>query len=230
MASLRLGDRVPNFSYSSTHGDLILHHYLEENWGIVFACPDVFDPVYFSEILEFVRLEDELTQRRVKVCGMICKGLDSLKLLVEDVKALVGKEPSFPLFEDPEGDLAAQFGLLKENKERNWDFKKVRGIFIINPSKKIAAILQYPRRVGANFHEILRLIDSLQLEAFKQVQTPASWVRGQNVLIQAKKRYQRRRSNASRINEDTIRSVELPSKMNYFITASDPVQDHNDLW
>ena len=49
---------------------------------------------------------------------------------------------------------------------------------------------------GRNFHEILRLLDSLQLTAQQQVATPANWQQGDDVIIlpsvsdeQAKERY-----------------------------------------
>jgi alkyl hydroperoxide reductase subunit AhpC len=49
---------------------------------------------------------------------------------------------------------------------------------------------------GRNFMEVLRLLDSVQLTAAKQVATPANWKPGEDVIIlgsisdeEAKKRY-----------------------------------------
>jgi alkyl hydroperoxide reductase subunit AhpC len=58
-------------------------------------------------------------------------------------------------------------------------------VYIIGPDKKIKLILTYPMTTGRNFHEILRVIDSLQLTANKSVATPADWKQGEDVIILA---------------------------------------------
>lgn len=76
------------------------------------------------------------------------------------------------------------------------DNATARSVFIIGPDKKIKATLTYPMSTGRNFDEILRLIDSCQLTANKQVATPANWKQGDDVIIapavtdeQAKEKY-----------------------------------------
>jgi alkyl hydroperoxide reductase subunit AhpC len=44
-------------------------------------------------------------------------------------------------------------------------------------------MLVYPMTTGRNFHEILRVLDSLQLTAAHKVATPANWEPGQDVII-----------------------------------------------
>merc|ERR1711915_855033 len=51
----------------------------------------------------------------------------------------------------------------------------VRSVFLIDPQKKIRAILTYPATLGRNFNEILRMIESLQLTDKSKVVTPANW-------------------------------------------------------
>ncbi len=51
----------------------------------------------------------------------------------------------------------------------------VRQVFIIGPDKKLKLSLLYPATTGRNFDEILRVVDSLQITAEKQVATPADW-------------------------------------------------------
>jgi len=41
----------------------------------------------------------------------------------------------------------------------------------------------YPMTTGRNFHEVLRVIDSLQLTAGHKVATPANWEPGEDVII-----------------------------------------------
>ena len=43
--------------------------------------------------------------------------------------------------------------------------------------------LTYPASTGRNFHELLRVIDSLQLTANYSVATPADWQDGDKVIV-----------------------------------------------
>ena len=44
-------------------------------------------------------------------------------------------------------------------------------------------MISYPMTTGRNFHEVLRVIDSLQLTANHKVATPANWEPGEDVII-----------------------------------------------
>ena len=59
----------------------------------------------------------------------------------------------------------------------------VRSVFIIDPNKKVRLILTYPPSTGRNFHEILRVVDSLQLTDAHKVATPVNWKDGDKVII-----------------------------------------------
>lgn len=48
-------------------------------------------------------------------------------------------------------------------------------VFVIGPDKKLKLSLLYPATTGRNFNEILRVIDSLQLTAYRWVATPVDW-------------------------------------------------------
>ena len=63
------------------------------------------------------------------------------------------------------------------------DNQTVRNVFVIGPDKKIKLILVYPMSTGRNFDEILRVLDSLQLNAKHRVATPADWKQGEDVIL-----------------------------------------------
>jgi alkyl hydroperoxide reductase subunit AhpC len=56
-------------------------------------------------------------------------------------------------------------------------------LFIIGPDKKVKLIITYPQTTGRNFHEVLRVLESLQLTAGYSVATPADWVHGEDVIV-----------------------------------------------
>jgi alkyl hydroperoxide reductase subunit AhpC len=63
------------------------------------------------------------------------------------------------------------------------DTSTVRSVFIIDPANKVRLTLTYPKSVGRNFNEILRVIDALQLTDKATVATPANWVPGDKVIV-----------------------------------------------
>ena len=63
------------------------------------------------------------------------------------------------------------------------DTSTVRSVFIIDPANKVRLTLTYPKSVGRNFNEILRVIDALQLTDKATVSSPADWVQGDKVIV-----------------------------------------------
>ena len=59
----------------------------------------------------------------------------------------------------------------------------MRSVFIIAPDRSIKLIITYPASTGRNFHELLRVIDSLQLTANHKVATPANWQNRDDVVV-----------------------------------------------
>jgi len=59
----------------------------------------------------------------------------------------------------------------------------IRSVFIIDPEKKIQTILIYPKNIGRNFNEILRIVDALKVSKKYKVSTPANWENGDDVIV-----------------------------------------------
>ena len=59
----------------------------------------------------------------------------------------------------------------------------MRSVFIIDPNKKLRLQITYPASTGRNFHEILRVIDSLQLTDNHSVATPVNWKDGDDCVV-----------------------------------------------
>jgi alkyl hydroperoxide reductase subunit AhpC len=91
--------------------------------------------------------------------------------------------------------LPAEAGSTSEGRTAA-DNATVRTVFVIGPDKKIKLMLIYPMSSGRNFDEVLRALDSIQLNAKHNVATPVNWKPGQDVIIptsvsedQAKQKY-----------------------------------------
>ncbi len=63
------------------------------------------------------------------------------------------------------------------------DWETVRDVFIIDPSGRIKAIITVPVTTGKNTDQLIRILDSIQLQETYGFQTPAGWNPGEPVLL-----------------------------------------------
>jgi alkyl hydroperoxide reductase subunit AhpC len=54
---------------------------------------------------------------------------------------------------------------------------------VIGPDKLVKLMIVYPASTGRNFHEVLRVIDSLQLTSKHSLATPADWKQGDDAIV-----------------------------------------------
>ena len=63
------------------------------------------------------------------------------------------------------------------------DASTVRSVFIIDPEHRVRLTLTYPKSVGRNFDELVRVIDALQATDAAPIATPADWRPGDRVIV-----------------------------------------------
>lgn len=180
MATLRLGDVVPDFEAVTTEGPIKFHEWLGDSWGILFSHPKNFTPVCTTELGQASHLKPEFDKRGVKLLGLSVDAIDNHPAWVGDIKDATGATLNFPLIADSDRKVSDLYDLIHPNAN---DTLTVRSVFIIGPDKKLKLSLTYPASTGRNFAEILRVVDSLQLTAKHSVATPVDWKNGDDVII-----------------------------------------------
>ncbi|HWS47036.1 MAG TPA: peroxiredoxin [Acidimicrobiia bacterium] len=189
--ALRLGDDAPNFTAETTEGTINLYDYLGDSWGVLFSHPKDYTPVCTTELGLVAKIKPEFDARNVRVLGLSVDPLESHKGWVDDIEETQGQAPNYPVIADSDFQVAKLYDMLPASTSGDptqrtpADNMTVRNVFIIGPDKKIKVILVYPMTTGRNFDEILRIIDSLQLNAKYLVATPANWRQGDDVIITA---------------------------------------------
>ena len=187
--SLRINEIAPNFIAKTTHGEINLHEWLGESWGVLFSHPKDFTPVCTTELAYLTKIESEFIARDVKLIGLSVDSVEDHNKWKEDVNSIHGKEVNYPIIGDDNLQIAKLYNMLPadeigEAKDRTAvNNATVRSVFIIGPDKRIKLILVYPMTTGRNFDEILRVIDSMQLTVNHKVATPANWKNGEDVII-----------------------------------------------
>jgi alkyl hydroperoxide reductase subunit AhpC len=178
--AIRLGDTAPNFTATTTQGELNFHEWLGDSWGILFSHPKDYTPVCTTELGEVARLKPEFDRRNVKVAGLSVDPIEDHHGWAGDIEETQGTALNFPLIADPKREVADLYDMIHEGASNTLT---VRSVFVIGPDKKVKLTLTYPASTGRNFQEILRAIDSLQLTADHQVATPVNWKHGERVII-----------------------------------------------
>jgi len=183
---VNLGDVFPNFTANSTVGELTLHDFLGESWGILFSHPADYTPVCTTELGRVAQLAPEFTKRNVKLLAVSCDGVEAHHGWIKDIQAynnLTGDFP-YPILADEKRELAVQLGMVDpDEKDASGMPLTARAVFIIGPDKKLKLSILYPATTGRNFDELLRVLDSLQLTANKKVATPVDWKCGGSCMV-----------------------------------------------
>lgn len=178
--ALRLGDIAPDFKAVTTEGEINFHEYLGNGWGILFSHPADYTPVCTTELGKTALLQEEFRKRNVKVLAVSVDPLDKHKGWVNDINETQHVNVQFPIIADEDRNVATLYDMIHPNASETFT---VRSLFVIGPDKKVKLIITYPASTGRNFHEVLRVVDSLQLTANYSVATPADWKEGEDVIV-----------------------------------------------
>jgi 1-Cys peroxiredoxin 6 len=183
--ALKLGDTVPDFTANSTEGPIEFYKYIEGSWAILFSHPNDFTPVCTTELGAVGNFLPEFEKRGVKVIALSCNDVESHKGWIGDIESYTpGSKVGYPIVADPTRELAVKYGMLDPDEI---DSKGIpltaRAVFIIGPDRKLKLSILYPATTGRNFHEVLRVIDSLQLTANFSVATPVNWNVGDKCMV-----------------------------------------------
>lgn len=180
MASLRLGDTVPNFTQASTEGEINFYDWAGDSWVVLFSHPADYTPVCTTELGVVAKLKPEFEKRNAKVIALSVDDVDSHNGWVGDIEETQGSKLNYPILADPDKKVSDLYDMIHPNANAKLT---VRTVFVIDPQKKLRLSLTYPPSTGRNFDEILRVIDSLQLTDNYSVATPADWKDGEDCVV-----------------------------------------------
>ncbi len=186
---LRIGDTAPDFTAQTTEGTLNFHDWIGDNWCVLFSHPKDFTPVCTTELGYMAKLKPEFDKRNTKIIGLSVDPVENHATWSKDIEETQGAAPNYPMIGDTDLQIAKLYDMLPAELEGSAegrtpaDNATVRAVFMIGPDKKIKAMLIYPMTSGRDFNEVLRLLDSLQLNAKHTVATPVNWRDGDDVII-----------------------------------------------
>lgn len=180
MATIHLGDEAPNFTADTTDGTIDFHEWKGDSWAVLFSHPADFTPVCTTELGRTAGLKDEFAKRDTKVLALSVDPVEDHHKWAPDIGDVTGNQLNFPIIADPDKRVAELYDMIHAGEG---DTSTVRSVFVIDPANKVRLTLTYPKSVGRNFDELIRVIDALQLTDRLPVATPADWVSGQKLIV-----------------------------------------------
>lgn len=178
--SLHLGDKAPNFRAQTTEGEIDFYEFLGDSWGILFSHPADYTPVCTTELGRTALLKEEFAKRNVKVLAVSVDPLDKHFGWRNDINETQNCQVDFPIIADEDRQVATLYDMIHPNASAT---ATVRSLFVIGPDKTIKLMITYPASTGRNFHEVLRVVDSLQLTSKHSLATPADWKPGEDAIV-----------------------------------------------
>jgi alkyl hydroperoxide reductase subunit AhpC len=178
--AIRLGDDAPDFTADTTDGEIKFYDWKGDSWAVLFSHPADFTPVCTTELGRTAGLKGEFDKRNVKAIALSVDSVEDHKGWAGDIKDVTGNALNFPIIADPDRHVSELYDMIHPGEG---DTSTVRSVFIIAPNNKVRLTLTYPKSVGRNFDEILRVIDALQATDKNPISTPVDWKPGERVVV-----------------------------------------------
>lgn len=182
--NLQIGMKAPCFTANSTYGEICLNDY-KGKWLVFFSHPGDFTPVCTTEFLAFSSCYDKFKELNTELLGLSIDSNASHLAWIHNIYLNSNVVVPFPVIADRVGKVATLY-----NMKYGSDTSTVRSVYIIDPNGIIRTILTYPKEIGRNIYEILRIIEALQTSDKENVVTPANWQKGDLVIAKPPATYE----------------------------------------
>jgi len=182
----RIGDKAPEFTATTTQGEINYPSDYKGKWSILFSHPADFTPVCTSEFMTFAHLEEKFEKANCSLIGLSIDGLYShiawLRTIKDKIEfnGMKDIEVKFPLIEDISMEVATKYGMIQPGESKT---QAVRAVFFVDPKGIVRALIYYPLSLGRNFDELYRALIAMQTSDKFNVATPADWNPGDDVIV-----------------------------------------------
>ena len=183
-SKLHIGMKAPNFTCNTTFGSLQLSDY-KGKWLVFFSHPGDFTPVCTTEFLAFASCYHKFKELDTELLALSIDSNSSHLAWIHNIYTNSNVVIPFPVIADITGDIAELYDM-----KVNTDTNCVRTVYIIDPSGIIRTILCYPKEIGRNIDEILRILIALQKSDLDNINTPANWQIGMPIIVKSPNTYE----------------------------------------
>ena len=110
--SLRINDDAPDFTATTTEGNIQFHNWIGTSWVVLFSHPKDFTPVCTTELGAVAGLKPEFDKRNCKIIGISVDGVSDHVAWSKDIELSQGNAINYPLIGDPTLEIVKLFDML----------------------------------------------------------------------------------------------------------------------
>lgn len=181
---LLIEDQFPTMELRTTTGDVKLPDDYAGHWFVFFSHPGDFTPVCTTEFVGFQNRADEFAALDTKLIGLSVDDLDDHHGWVTWIQEHLDVGIDFPIIDDEDRSISLQLGMLRPDQATS---VTARSVIVVDGHGIVRTILEYPKELGRNIDEVVRIVEGLQLYDETQLMAPANWpnneIIGDQVLV-----------------------------------------------
>lgn len=169
---LLLRDKFPELKVETTKGTVNLPNDYKGKWFILFSHPADFTPVCTTEFVSFQKNKKQFDELGVELIGLSVDSIKSHHEWIKWIKENIHVDIEFPVIGDEDRKIAETLGLIHPNAGET---DTVRAVIIVDHNGKVRTTLEYPKEIGRNIDEVLRIAKALKMASIKKTFAPANW-------------------------------------------------------
>lgn len=169
---LLIGDYFTEITANTTKGEVTLPDAYQGKWFVLFSHPADFTPVCTTEFVGFQKRFAEFEALNTELIGLSVDSIEDHHGWVAWIKENLRIGIEFPIIDDKEQKVSLALGMLREDA---LDTVTARSVIVVDDMGIVRTILEYPKEIGRNLDEVVRVVKALQLVDAKGINTPANW-------------------------------------------------------
>jgi peroxiredoxin (alkyl hydroperoxide reductase subunit C) len=181
---LLIADTFPTIEVTTTAGSITLPDEFAGHWFVFFSHPGDFTPVCTTEFVGFQKRAEQFAALDTKLIGLSVDDIADHHAWIAWIQDHLHVSIEFPIIDDKDRSISLQLGMLRPDQSES---VTARSVIVVDPHGVVRTILEYPKELGRNMDEIVRIIEGLQLFDSTQLMAPANWpnneIIGDNVLV-----------------------------------------------
>lgn len=169
---LLIGDYFTELTVNTTKGEVALPEAYAGSWFVLFSHPADFTPVCTTEFVAFQKRFAEFADLNTKLIGLSVDSVTDHHAWVAWIKENLRITIEFPIIDDSDQKVSLALGMLRDDA---LDTVTARSVVVVDDLGVVRTILEYPKEIGRNLDEVVRIVKALQLVDADGVNTPANW-------------------------------------------------------
>ena len=137
-----------------------------------------------TEFVGFQKRAESFAALNTKLIGLSVDDIDDHRAWVKWIRENLQVGVEFPIIDDKDRSVSVQLGMLRPDQTAA---VTARSVIVVDDRGVVRTILEYPKELGRNMDEVVRIVKGLQLFDTTHLMAPANWphneIIGDKVLV-----------------------------------------------